>query len=42
MRRRHGQSGLKVVLDQCGQGGEGQWDVVLATSVIATLPMGAD
>ena len=31
--------GLKVILDQFGQGGEGQWEVVLATSVIATLPM---
>ncbi|MGH2577031.1 MAG: hypothetical protein ACRDG9_04650, partial [Actinomycetota bacterium] len=26
--------GLKVILDQFGQGGEGQWEVV-----IATLPM---
>jgi multiple sugar transport system permease protein len=31
--------GLKVVLDQFGQGGEGQWEVVLAASVIATVPM---
>jgi iron complex outermembrane recepter protein len=31
--------GLKVVLDQFGQGGESQWEVVLAASVIATLPM---
>jgi multiple sugar transport system permease protein len=31
--------GLKVILDQFGQGGEGQWEVVLAASVIATLPM---
>jgi len=31
--------GLKVILGQFGQGGEGQWEVVLATSVIATLPM---
>jgi multiple sugar transport system permease protein len=31
--------GLKVVLDQFGQGGGGQWEVVLAASVIATLPM---
>ena len=31
--------GLKAVLDQFGQGGEGQWEVVLAASVIATLPM---
>jgi outer membrane protein assembly factor BamB len=31
--------GLKVILDQFGQGGKGQWEVVLAASVIATLPM---
>jgi multiple sugar transport system permease protein len=31
--------GLKEILDQFGQGGEGQWEVVLAASVIATLPM---
>jgi multiple sugar transport system permease protein len=31
--------GLKVILDQGGQGGEGQWEVVLAASVIATLAM---
>jgi multiple sugar transport system permease protein len=31
--------GLKVILDQFGQGGEGQWEVVLAASVVATLPM---
>jgi multiple sugar transport system permease protein len=31
--------GLKVILDQFGQGGEAQWEVVLAASVIATLPM---
>jgi multiple sugar transport system permease protein len=31
--------GLKVILDQFGQGGEGQWEVVLAASVIATVPM---
>jgi multiple sugar transport system permease protein len=30
--------GLKVILDQFGQGGEGQWEVVLAASVIATAP----
>ena len=30
---------LKVILDQFGQGGEGQWEVVLAASVIATVPM---
>lgn len=31
--------GLKVVLDQFGQGGERKWEVVLAASVIATVPM---
>jgi ABC-type glycerol-3-phosphate transport system permease component len=31
--------GLKGILDQLGQGGEGQWEVVLAASVIATVPM---
>ena len=31
--------GLKAVLDQFGQGGEGQWEVILAASVIATIPM---
>lgn len=31
--------GLKAVLDQFGQGGEMQWEVVLAASVISTLPM---
>src|SRR5215212_600442 len=31
--------GLKVILDQFGQGGEGHWEVVLAASVIATVPM---
>jgi len=31
--------GLKAVLDQFGTGGESQWEVVLAASVIATLPM---
>ncbi|HZA80856.1 MAG TPA: hypothetical protein VFC13_05210 [Actinomycetes bacterium] len=31
--------GLKVILDQFGQGGEGRWEVVLAASVIAALPM---
>jgi multiple sugar transport system permease protein len=31
--------GLKVILDQFGQGGEAQWEVVLAASVIATVPM---
>jgi multiple sugar transport system permease protein len=31
--------GLKVILDQFGQGGESQWEVVLASGVIATVPM---
>jgi hypothetical protein len=28
-----------VILGQFGRGGESQWEVVLAASVIATLPM---
>ena len=28
-----------MIHDQFGQGGEGQWEVVLAASVIATVPM---
>ncbi|GIJ25337.1 sugar ABC transporter permease [Micromonospora qiuiae] len=31
--------GLKVVLDRFGYGGEQQWEVILAGSVIATVPM---
>jgi len=31
--------GLKTILDQFGQGGEMQWEIVLAASVIITLPM---
>jgi multiple sugar transport system permease protein len=31
--------GLKAILDQFGQGGEMQWEVVLAASVIVTLPV---
>jgi ABC-type glycerol-3-phosphate transport system permease component len=31
--------GLKGILDQFGQGGEGQREVVLAASAIATVPM---
>jgi multiple sugar transport system permease protein len=31
--------GLKTLLDQFGQGGEMQWEVILAASVIATIPM---
>jgi multiple sugar transport system permease protein len=31
--------GLKAVIDQFGKGGESQWEVVLAASVLTTLPM---
>lgn len=31
--------GLKAVLDQFGQGGERQWEIVLAANVVATVPM---
>jgi multiple sugar transport system permease protein len=31
--------GLKSILDQFGNGGEMRWDIVLAASVIATIPM---
>jgi len=31
--------GLKAILDQFGQGGEMQWEVVLAASVIVTIPV---
>ncbi len=31
--------GLKAILDQFGQGGESRWEVVLAGSVITTLPL---
>jgi multiple sugar transport system permease protein len=31
--------GLKAILDQFGQGGEMQWEIVLAASVIVTLPV---
>jgi multiple sugar transport system permease protein len=31
--------GLKTLLDQFGQGGEMQWEIILAASVIATIPM---
>ena len=31
--------GLKAVLDQFGQGGEREWELVLAANMIATLPM---
>jgi multiple sugar transport system permease protein len=31
--------GLKAVVDQFGKGGESQWEVVLAASVITTIPM---
>jgi multiple sugar transport system permease protein len=31
--------GLKALLDQFGQGGEMQWEIILAASVIVTVPM---
>lgn len=31
--------GLKAVLDQFGQGGEMEWEIVLAAAVITTVPM---
>lgn len=31
--------GLKVILDRFGEGGESQWELVLAASTIATAPM---
>jgi multiple sugar transport system permease protein len=31
--------GLKAILDQFGQGGDPKWEIVLAASAIATLPM---
>jgi multiple sugar transport system permease protein len=31
--------GLKAVLDRFGQGGESQWQLVLAASTVATVPM---
>jgi multiple sugar transport system permease protein len=31
--------GLKAVLDRFGEGGEAQWELVLAASAIATVPM---
>jgi multiple sugar transport system permease protein len=31
--------GLKAILDRFGQGGEMQWEIVLAASVIVTIPM---
>lgn len=31
--------GLKTVLDQFGKGGELQWEIVLAASVLSTIPM---
>ncbi len=31
--------GIKAVLDQFGQGGESQWEIVMAATVILTLPM---
>jgi len=31
--------GLKAILDQFGQGGEMQWEIIMAASVIVTIPM---
>ncbi|MEM5774475.1 MAG: carbohydrate ABC transporter permease, partial [Anaerolineaceae bacterium] len=31
--------GLKTILDRFGQGGEMQWEIVLAASVLVTIPM---
>jgi multiple sugar transport system permease protein len=31
--------GLKAVVDQFGQGGEMQWEIVMAASVVTTVPM---
>jgi multiple sugar transport system permease protein len=31
--------GLKAILDRFGQGGESQWELVLAASTVATVPM---
>lgn len=31
--------GLKAVVDQFGKGGESQWEIVLAASVVTTIPM---
>ena len=31
--------GIKAILDQFGQGGEMQWDVIMAATVILTVPM---
>ena len=31
--------GLKAVVDQFGKGGESQWEIILAASVITTVPM---
>ena len=31
--------GIKAVLDQFGQGGESQWEIVMAATVILTVPM---
>lgn len=31
--------GLKTILDRFGQGGEMQWEIVMAASVIVTIPM---
>jgi multiple sugar transport system permease protein len=31
--------GLKVIVDQFGQNGEYHWEIVLAASLVATVPM---
>ena len=31
--------GIKAILDQFGQGGESQWEIVMAATVILTVPM---
>jgi multiple sugar transport system permease protein len=31
--------GLKTVLDRFGQGGEMRWEIILAASVLVTIPM---
>lgn len=31
--------GIKAILDQFGQGGEMQWDVIMAATVVLTIPM---
>ena len=31
--------GIKAILDQFGQGGEMQWDIIMAATVVLTIPM---